>query len=84
MRTPHSGLRAAIALLDADLLKKYPLEYQRRREVLQAINFQLKVKTVLDGCNAGHNRIYLDRIEQYLTEHPEYADVTSQRNRRQE
>jgi hypothetical protein len=83
MRTPYQGLRMACDLLAEIAPDKYPLEYARRREVLQAINFTLGVKTVLDGCSKGHNDLYVAKIERYLTECPEYADITSRRNRNQ-
>jgi hypothetical protein len=55
----------AVAFLDAETLRKRPDEYQRRRDALQRINFELRVRTVLDGCNAGHEQKYVDLIDSW-------------------
>lgn len=62
MRTKWRGLRMAQDFLASVDPEKRPLEYAKRREALQALNFVLKVRTVLDGCNAGHEQFYIDKI----------------------
>lgn len=66
-RTPNRGLRLAIEFLQKEMLIKDVEEYCRRRDALQRLNFELNVRTVLDGCNAGHNQRYIDLIEKWDT-----------------
>lgn len=63
MRTKWRGLRLAVDFLDVMTLRLEPDEYSRRRFALQRLNFELNVRTVLDGCNAGHEQRYIDLIE---------------------
>lgn len=61
MRTKWRGLRMAV-----DFLAEYePTDkrYAPRRAALQGINFTIGVATVLDGCNAGKEQLYIDLIE---------------------
>ena len=65
MRTPYRGLRMACDFLDAVTPQDVGsgVEYEKRRNALQRLNITLNVRTVLDGCNAGHEQKYIDLIE---------------------
>jgi hypothetical protein len=75
IRTPYRGLRLACAFLDADMLRNEPELYAARRQALYDLNMRLGVRTVLDGCNAGHEQKYIDLVENWTDDGPPVAEL---------
>lgn len=65
MRTKWRGLRLACAFLSEVDQGAEPARYGVRRQALYDLNFKMNVKTVLDGCIAGHEQKYIDLVENW-------------------
>lgn len=63
MRTKWRGLRMAANFID-EMWTDSSMQL-RRKDALQRLNAELGVRTVLDGCNAGHEQRYINLIENW-------------------